>query len=551
MRLRCRFIAAPVHVVWLLAALSAGVRAQVAPEPDRPASRVSSCFPIQRLALEGESATHFEWALEAAHRTETDPLEPALPRCLGQEEIAVLTRRVQGALIERGFVTTRVLLPAQDLRTGTLRLAILPGRLGVVRLQRDDLGRGTAWNALTLQPGEILNLRDLEQALENFQRIPTVDADIQIAPSEPTPERPEVRPGDSDLLVRWRQRLPFRMALSADDSGTRATGRYQGAITLAYDNALNLNDLLYVTIWGNLRPSGTGADPGTGAQGIRARSAHYSLPWGRWLFTAQTSQQDYHQTVAGLNQDYIYRGESSLHDLRVSRMLHRDAAGKTLLSLRGWSRQSRNFIDDTEIEVQRRRTAGWELGMQHQRAVGTAGLSLAMAYRRGTGALQALAAPEDPFGEGASRPCILSFDLSLVWPLGRGPASVRYATTASAQWTRQALVPHDRFSIGGRYTVRGFDGESTLSAARGGWLRQELQWSPGGGQTLYLGLDHGAVGGAASETLAGKRLTGAVIGLRGGLRQASWDLFAGGPVKRPEMFRTARRTAGFSVHLSF
>jgi hemolysin activation/secretion protein len=232
-------------------------------------------------------------------------------------------------------------------------------------------------------------------------------------------------------------------------------------------------------------------------------------------------------------------------------MLQRDAVGKTLLSLRGWSRQSRNFIDDTEIEVQRRRTAGWELGMQHQQAVGTAALSLAMAYRRGTGALQALAAPEDPFGEGASRPRILSADLSLVWPLGRGPASVRYATTASAQWTRQALVPHDRFSIGGRYTVRGFDGESTLSAARGGWLRQELQWSPGGGQTLYLGLDHGAVGGAASETLAGKRLTGAVIGLRGGLRQASWDLFAGGPVKRPEMFRTARRTAGFSVHLSF
>ncbi len=459
---------------------------------------------------------------------------------------------MQGALIARGFVTTRVLVPAQDLRSGTLRLVILPGRLGAVRLQRDALGRGTAWNAVTLQPGQVLNLRDIEQSLENFQRVPTVDAGIEIVPSEPTPERPEVRPGDSDLQVRWSQRLPFRLGLSADDSGTRATGRYQGSLTLSYDNALNLNDLFYVTLTGSLRDSGEPGGTGTDGHGTRGRSAHYSLPWGRWLFAAQASQQDYHQSVAGVNQDYVYRGETSQYDLRVSRLMHRDTAGKSHLSLRGWTRRSRNFIDDTEVEVHRRRTAGWELGVQHQQAVGTATLGLAMSYRRGTGALQALAAPEDAFGEGASRPRILGADLSLAFPLGQGPSRVRYAATASAQWTRQALVPQDRFSIGGRHTVRGFDGESTLSAERGGWLRQELQWAPGAsGQMLYLGLDHGEVGGASSGALAGTRLTGAVAGLRGGLRNASWDVFAGRPVKKPEMFRTARRTAGFSLHVSF
>ena len=536
MRLRRCFIVARRSFTGCLASLAWCLQAHAGADEEAP--QLARCFPVQRITLEGEAADQFLWALEAAQRPDGGPSARAASQCLGEEAIARITQRVQAALIERGFVTTRVLVPAQDLRTGRLRLVIVPGRLGAVRLQTDALGRGNAWNALPLRPGQVLNLRDIEQALENFQRVPTVDADIQIAPSEPTPERPEVRPGDSDLWIRWTQRLPFRLGLSVDDSGTRATGRYQGSATLSYDNPFNLNDLFHVTL--------------SGGQETRARSAHYAVPWGRWLFSVQTSQQDYRQNVAGANQDYLYRGQTRQHDLRVSHLLHHDAAGRSHLSLRGWSRRSHNFIDDTEVEVQRRRTAGWELGVQHQRAVDAVAWSLGMAYRRGTGALQALAAPEDAFGEGASRPRILTADFSLAVSIGQGAARTRYAATANAQWTRQALVPQDRFAIGGRHTVRGFDGESALSAARGAWLRQELQWTLGDtGQALYLGLDHGEVGGAASDRLAGTRLTGVVIGLRGGLRNASWDFFAGRPVTRPEMFRTARRTAGFSLHLSF
>lgn len=552
MRLRSRLFSARRPLAWCLAALACGVQARAQGDEERSQAAQGHCFPVHRITLEGEAADQFLWVLDAAHPTEGDPAAGAPPQCLGQEAIARITQRAQGALIERGFVTTRVLVPAQDLGTGRLRLVIVPGRLGSVRLTPDALGRGTAWNAVPLRPGQVLNLRDLEQALENFQRVPTVEADIQIAPSEQTPERPDLRPGDSDLWIRWTQRLPLRLSLSVDDSGPRATGRYQGSFTFSYDNPLNLNDLFHVTLGGSLRGGAHRTGPGAGGQDTRARSSHYSVPWKRWLFAVQTSQQDYRQNVAGANQDYLYRGQSTLHDLRISRLLHRDATGTSLWSLRGWSRRSHNLIDDTEVEVQRRRTAGWELGVQHQRAAGVAAWNLGMAYRRGTGALQALAAPEETFGEGASRPRILTVDLSMAVSFGLGGTRTRYAATANAQWTQQALVPQDRFAIGGRHTVRGFDGESALSAARGAWLRQELQWALGDtGQALYLGLDHGGVGGAASDSLAGTRLTGAVIGLRGGLRNASWDLFAGRPVKRPEMFRTARTTAGFSAHLSF
>src|SRR5690606_36095447 len=94
-------------------------------------------------------------------------------------------------------------------------------------------------NALPVQSGDILNLRAIEQGLENLKRVPTAEADIQIVPAE--------LPGESDVLVQWTQAFPFRLTTSVDDSGTRATGKYQGSVTVSYDHWLTLNDLFYVS----------------------------------------------------------------------------------------------------------------------------------------------------------------------------------------------------------------------------------------------------------------------------------------------------------------
>ena len=522
---------------------------QSAADPLLPA-RETPCFTLVRIALEGDATEQFNWAIDAANWAGPAAADPALHRCLGREGIARVMQRIQAAIIARGFVTTRVLASEQDLSTGVLRLTLVPGRICAVRIKSDTQGRGTLWNALPAAPGELLNLRDVEQTLENLQRAPTVEAGIQITPCEKQPGGPAVRPGESELSVQWKQHLPFRLGLSIDDSGTRASGRYQGALTFSYDNALNLNDLLYLSVVQNLQRVGDGA--GSGEQGTRGRTAHYSLPFRNWLLAFNASSHRFYQNVAGITQSYVYRGESSTQDIRVSRLVHRDAIAKSQVFLRGWSRQSRNFIDDTEVEVQRRRTAGWDLGAQHHRRVGQAAWDLTLTHRRGTGAWGALPAPEDAFGDGASRPRMTTADISFVSPLRWGEQQGRYRAIATAQWTQQALVPNERFAIGGRHTVRGFDGERALSAARGAWLRQELGWRlTDSGQELYLGVDHGQVGGAASENLVGTRLTGAVIGLRGGYRQASWEAFVGRPVQKPALFRTADYTTGFSLNLSF
>lgn len=508
------------------------------PEVDLARQRIPTdetpCFPIHRIVLKGDFAERFHWALDAANPAD----DPAVDRCLGPIGINLVMRRIQNAIIARGYVTTRVLAEPQNLQAGDLILTLIPGRIRAIRFAEGTDDRATLWNAIPARPGDLLNLRDIEQSLENFKRLPTADADFQIAPGE--------LPGESDVVISWKQAFPARINLSADDSGSKSTGQYIGGVTVALEHMLTLNDLFYLSLNYDL---GGGE---SGNNGTRSRTAHYSIPHGYWLLGLTANDHTYRQSVSGINQTYLFSGESQTSDIKLSRLVYRDAVRKTSLSLSGWRRASKNFIDDTEIEIQRRRTAGWTTGLGHREFIGPATLDLNLNYRRGTGAMDALSAPEDATGTGASRLKLVTADAQFALPFALGSQSLRYSLAWRAQWNRTPLVPQDRFAIGGRYTVRGFDGENLLSADRGWLIRNDLGLALGGsGQALYLGADYGEVSGPSSAFLAGKRLAGVVLGLRGGYKRLAYDIFAGRPLRKPEGFKTAETTTGFNLNSSF
>lgn len=517
----------PAPQVWL--------RPAQAPSSELLPRNETPCFPIGRIRLDGEDAQRFVWSLSAA-----DPEnDTATGRCLGAEGIGVVMARVQNAVVARGFVTTRILASPQDLKRGILTLTVVPGRIHAIRFAPGTPLKATARNAVPGRRGDLLNLRDIEQALENFRRVPTVEADIQITPAEGD----DAGPGDSDLVILWRQRSPpVRFSVSLDDAGGRATGKLQGAATLSLDSPLSWNDLFYINVGHDIfNASG---------KGTRAYTTHYSVPWGYWILSTTISGYRYHQTVAGYSQNYVYGGTSNNAEMRLSRLVYRDASRKTSLYGRSWMRRSNNFIDDTEIEVQRRRAGGWELGLTHREYLNESALDAGLAWRHGTGAFKAMAAPEEDFGEGTSRMKVITADVRLMVPFPMGSQRARYIGSWRAQWERTPLVPQDRFSIGGRYTVRGFDGELTLMGERGWVWRNEIGLSLSTGQELYFGADYGHVSGPSTRWLQGRNLAGSVMGLRGGVAGFGWDLFAGTPLSRPRGFRSGSLTAGFTLNWS-
>ncbi len=461
----------------------------------------SPCFVIDTLLLEAASPARRSWDWLAAHVTQPDDPADMLGRCLGAQGVGVILARLQQALLSQGWITTRIIAPPQDLSTGQLLLVVHEGRVSQIRFAEGHGQRATRFNTLPIRAGDVLNLRDLEQGLENFKRVPTVQADIAVGPG--------AEPGLSELVIRHEQAFPFRVLVSLDDSGQRSTGTYQGAITVSYDNPFTLSDLFYFTAHGAV--GGQSAGP----RGNSGYVAHYSVPWGHNLWSLNSSRSQYRQTVAGAIQDYTYSGQSQQWDVRLSRVVQRDQQGKTTAAIRGFHRQSRNFIDDTEVEVQRRAVSGVDLSVGHRRSAGAGHWEAQLTHRQGIKAWGALPAPEEAFGEGTAQMRLWLLDAQLSQAFLVGGQRWTYQAQLRRQWHQTPLTPQDRMAIGGRYTVRGFDGNQVLSGDSGTLLRQEVATPLGSSPfSVYAGLDWGRVGGPAAERLAGRELMGGVLGLR-------------------------------------
>ncbi|MFC3873931.1 ShlB/FhaC/HecB family hemolysin secretion/activation protein [Neisseria musculi] len=537
---------------------------QMQPAPDvrleRSAEAVSSlqlpqnespCFPVRDISLVGDSAAKFQFALDRA--LGQSGFKPGM--CLGAQGINHIMTLAQNAVIGRGYTTTRILAAPQDLNGGKLELTVLAGKIGRIRFDESHaaethIGRITAFqNEFPSASESLLNLRGLEQGLENLKRVPTAEADIQIVPSE--------QPDVSDVVVKWRQRTaPYRLTLGFDDSGSKATGRYQGNATFSADNPFGLSDLFYASYHHDLgsRSAQTDSEGHTVKGATDGYAFHYSVPFRNWLWSWNHSHYRYHQAVAGDTRVYDYNGKSRNSDIGVSRLLYRDARRKTHAAFKWWQRETQSFIDDAEIGVQHRRTAGWSAALTHREYIGQAVLNLGLGYKRGTGRNNSLSAPEEAFGEGTSRMKIITADAGLNLPFRIGRQNFAFDSNLHAQWNKTPLTPQERISIGNRYTVRGFDGETTLSAERGGYWRNDLSWQYLPNHRLYAAVDGGRVSGPSAAYLPGKSLAGAALGLRGQAKAGgalAYDVFAAKPLHKPERFQTAQTAFGFNLNYSF
>ncbi|TCW85648.1 ShlB/FhaC/HecB family hemolysin secretion/activation protein [Burkholderia sp. SRS-46] len=516
------------------------------PEDDGKLPFESPCFKVDELVLEVPPG--LSDAVEAAGERALLP-NPLFPgeltfagdylqryrgQCVGRDGLNLIVHRVMAHLIEKGYSTTRVVIAPQDLSTGKLKLQLIPGVISAIRFA-DPSTYGTWRNAFPTKAGDLLNLRDLEQGLEQMKRVPNQDVDMQIVPGPST--------GESDVVITIKRTKPWSLAVSADDSGLKSTGQLQGSVSLTVDNPLGLSDILNVGY--NHDINGHASKYGT-----HGSSAYYSIPWGNWTFTATASQYDYHQQIAGAFTTLVSSGKSKTFDVKAEYQFYRNQVQKNMLEFRVGKRFSEAYIDGTEIDVQHRNNSYAEIGWEHKHYFGAAQFDSTIAYRWGVpwfGAQSDL--PSASTGAPTYYYHMETLDATLSVPFTIAGIPLRYAATVRAQNTPNTLYPTEYISIGSRYTVRGFDGNTMLAAEKGVFVRNDLEIPfPRFGQALYVGIDGGEVFGPEANNLLGRRLAGAVIGLRGSaFKHINYDVFIGGPLYQPARFPNRWPVAGFSV----
>lgn len=582
---------------------------------EQPVADNAICFDIHKIGYSVLSQGDIVFAdkLGFALMPEIMGGSSVLGKCMTVTDINAIATRVQNRLIEQGYVTSRIMVGDQNLTDGELRLTLIPGKIAQVVVNTADSKvpvyvkqTNRAYpaildTALTIQTGKLLNIRDLETTLLNFKRVPSADANFKITPSH-TGLNPSADNainalgtlGFSDILIDYTQHRRLRGSLSIDDSGSKSTGKYQGVATLSLDNLANYNDLFYLSFGRDLgnQINDDKDHPSDKSKGSKNYGIGYVIPIKSSVLQLNANRYSYHQTVAGSTQDYIYGGTSRGYNAKLSHLVHRDAHSKSHVYAGGYAKSQQSDIDGTLIDVQTRKTAGYLFGMSHETTFGKQAnhsLSTDISYKRGTAAFNALPSPEELFDEGSARVGIYQLNSNLTSRygpiIGNKPLPIIHSTTLKAQYATDSLTPDLKMAIGGRYTVRGFDGERSLSADNGILVRQDISFYPSflnkqsannhsttinqnnirnsqASHAIYLGMDAGYITNhdkSQNKLLLGQHLAGAFIGIKGHYTpntnnpylSFNYDIFTSKAISEPTGFSNKDWVSGVSLGMSF
>ncbi|SIR11845.1 hemolysin activation/secretion protein [Rhizobium sp. RU33A] len=486
-----------------------------------------ACIEVNRIAVSGVSLIPASRISQTLSRWEG--------RCLGLAELNSALEAITFLYVDRGYVSSRAYLPEQDLADGSLDILVIEGKLETIALngrQPADPQIATAFPGL---PGKTVNLRDIEQGLDQINRLRSNKATIALAAGRAQ--------GGSVLDVKVEKTRPWHFSMSSDNLGSLSTGRYQTRADFGADNILGLNDEWQIGYqrsmerhplrFGAARPNGN------------SLTGSVSIPYGYWTFGLNASWSDYRSSITGLVSQIETSGGSLSFAPFVTRILHRDQISKTWLTGRLTWKENENFVLGSKVDVSSRvlSVATLELGHSRQLLGGQASGSLG--YHRGLKMLGAFddssAAEGSPKGQFEK----LSASLGYQRAFDLGATAMIFSSNLSGQWSPDDVFGSEQISAGGYSTVRGVR-EAVLYADTGIVMRNELSLLlPGFGDGRavevlgrlepYAAIDLGHTVSDASGNSLGGNLVGAAVGLRNRGGRINFDVSYSDILSMPDL----------------
>src|SRR5690606_4835287 len=129
------------------------------------------------------------------------------------------------------------------LKDGLLEVLVVEGRLeSLVPADTDGEAlsdRQLRW-AFPANNDEPLNLRDLEQGLENLNRLSQNHSSMDLEPGQ--------QPGYTRVVVKNQRSRGLTGGVGVNNSGSEATGETLGSVHASWDNPTGSNDNVYLSL---------------------------------------------------------------------------------------------------------------------------------------------------------------------------------------------------------------------------------------------------------------------------------------------------------------
>lgn len=503
-----------------------------APEPKKAAA--GPCIAVSQIAVDGAAVISQQRISKI-----TRPYENT---CIDAHRIEEIMGKLTALYLSKGYAAARFYLPEQDLKTGVLKLRVEEGKLSQLQLTERAKGTLSLKTAIIGAKGEVLNLRDLEQALDQINRLQSNNAAMNIYPGE--------RQGESIVIFDNQPSKRWNGYFSYDNKGQDATGRNQVALGLGLDNPFGLNDLLNISYNRSLPFKPNREDSFSG-------SLFYTVPLGYQTLSLSASRSEYDSTLRTAFNQLHSSGETNTYTGRLDSLMYRGLNSQLRANIGLTHKDTAAFLEDIKLEVSSRKLSVLDAGLSYSDLLLAGVVNVNAGYSRGLKAFNAL---EDASGLPAEMPKAqfekLTYGLSYFKPFQAWGQNFSFSSNFSGQYALDALYGSEQYSIGSLYSVRGFN-QSTLSGDNGYSFKNDLNlnkvYSMSGSRLIarhYLGFDYGKVDNKENSSSVGE-LAGVSLGSAFNIGNVALELIVTQPVRKPDFMKKPDTDFFFSTTVTF
>lgn len=428
---------------------------------------------------------------------------PYQGKCLYAEDIEKLLADILKAYIDRGYIAVRPYIQAQDLNSGRLEILIVEGTVKGINLQDDGKHSVNLTTAFPFVQRKPLNLRDIEQGLDQINRLASNSATMEVSPG--------AEPGESMVTISNTPSFPVSASISLNNLGSESTGENQGSATVSVDSPMRLNDFLTYTHSATLfKPDRT--------RDSASDSFFYSLPLGYWTMQLSYSSSSYHTPMTTSAGTLDAHGDSETFRTELDWVAYRDQIQKltTLVAIN--KKDNKNYLGNEVLRLSSRNLTILDVDANWSRTFPGLTANLGLGWSKGLRWFNAKVGQDgsddaSPHAQGSK----FRYSGGVQVPFVALDREFSFSSQLTGQYAMDPLFGSEQITIGSFYSVRGFNRHS-LSGDRGCFVRNELTTPfpnlPSIGITAkpFLGFDAGHIESYKSTHTA--NFTGAAAGIR-------------------------------------
>jgi len=150
-----------------------------------------------------------------------------------------ISKKIEGKYKEKGYFTTTVYVPEQEIKGGVIEIHIAEGKMGKLDVE------GNKWFSadfiskfIHAKKNEILNIKELARDILRLNKNPDLEVRAVLSQGK--------EPLSSDIALKVEGKVPWHLGLLQDNRGSRLTGKYRSMLYLRSSNVSGLGDSIFI-----------------------------------------------------------------------------------------------------------------------------------------------------------------------------------------------------------------------------------------------------------------------------------------------------------------